>query len=293
MEFFIKNIWPILKKNIIEILALIGSIETIDSVVNIITEPDKKIEKVVLIFIIIVGGLLIIFKNRITKVHIFYIKGKDIRIKLVMGNILEQNASIIVPTNSTFDTKMENDFISVNSVQGQIQELYFKNNLSTLDTLIDNALKNNHNYTKLDDRKNSKQNQYEIGTTVEINYNGRRFYFLADSNINTNGQTVEPCIVNITDALARVWQYISESGHVETIAIPLLGTGRMGITNSREEILKQIIFSFVANNNTKKIAEELIICIRREDIKKFEMDLNTIIEYIDYVCKYQYDNSGI
>ena len=47
------------------------------------------------------------------------------------------------------------------------------------------------------------------------------------------------------------------------------------------------------NNNTKKIAEELIICIRKEDIKKYKINISTIVEYIDYVCKYQYDNYNI
>ena len=60
---------------------------------------------------------------------------------IVIGDLLKQNASIIVPTNSTFDTKIENDFISLKSVQGQVQDIYFKNNLQTLDILLSEGLK--------------------------------------------------------------------------------------------------------------------------------------------------------
>ena len=66
----------------------------------------------------------------------------------------------------------------------------------------------------------------------------------------------------------------------------------MGIINSREEIIKQIIFSFVVNNNTKKIANELIICIRKEDIKKFNIDIQEIVEYLKFMCKFQYTNEN-
>lgn len=293
MEYFFKNIWPILKKVFVEVFALIGIICSVDELLKLFYQPEEKFEQIIIFSILLLGFIIIIIKNIPPKKYSFFIKNKDIKIKLVIGDLLKQNASIIVPTNSTFDTKMENDFISLKSVQGQVQDKYFKNNINVLDVLIQEGLKNDKNYIKLKDRKGSKKNQYEIGTTVEVNYKDRRFYFLADSNINANGQTVDPNLTNITDALSRVWQFISECAHVETLAIPLLGTGRMGITNSREEILKQIIFSFVANNNTKKIAEELIICIRKEDIKKYKIDISTIIEYIDYVCKYQYDNYNI
>ena len=95
--------------------------------------------------------------------------------------------------------------------------------------------------------------------------------------------------MNITDALSRLWQHIGEFGHVEPIAIPIIGTGRMGIVSSREEIFKNIIFSFVANNTTKKIATELIVYIRKKDIKKYNIDVNQLIEYMKYTCKYQYE----
>ena len=166
-----------------------------------------------------------------------------------------------------------------------------------MDCLIEKELEN-IDYTILEDRKNSKTKRYEIGTTVEINHEGKRFYFLADSDVNEKGKTINPSTVNITDALSRLWLHIARYGHVEPIAIPIIGTGRMGIVDSREEILKYIIFSFVANNMSEKIATELIIYIRKEDIKKYNIDINEIIEYLKFTCKYQYErldntNDGI
>ena len=294
MDYFIKNIWPVIKKDIISILAYLGTIVTVNEVLAFF---KIDISQAILGISLILGIIVIIIVNWPRKEYIFNIKDRDIKIILKIGNILKEKNAIIVPTNSTFDTNMENDFISIHSVQGQVQEKYFKNNISTLDYLIEKELENRQ-FIELTDRDKSKNKRYEIGTTVEINQNGKRFYFLADSDINPKGKTINPSTMNITDSLSRLWQYIGEYGHVEPVAIPIIGTGRMGIVKSREEILKHIIFSFVANNTTKKIATELIIYIRREDIKKYNIDINEIVEYMKYTCKYQYErldnvNNGI
>lgn len=294
MEYFIKNIWPVLKKDVISILAYIGAIVTINDIFGFF---DVTISTKLYVIILIVGIIVVIVVNWPKREYLFNIKNRDIKIKLKIGDLLKEKAAIVVPTNSTFDTNTENDFISINSVQGQVQNKYFKNNITTLDYLIEKELEDKQ-YIELKDREKTKTKRYEIGTTVEINQNGYRFYFLADSDINAKGKTINPSTMNITDSLSRLWQHIGEYGHVEPIAIPIIGTGRMGIVDSREEILKHIIFSFVANNTTKKIATELIICIRKDDVKKYNIDTNKIVEYIKYTCEYQYEkikeiNNGI
>ena len=248
MDYVYKNIWPVIKKDIISILAYIGTIVTINEFFTLL---KIDIPQIVFWIALIIGVISIIIFNIPKKEYVFNIKNRDIKIILKVGDILKEKFAIVVPTNTTFDTKMENDFISIHSVQGQVQDKYFKNNISTLDCLIEKELENSP-FIELTDRKSSKNKKYEIGTTVEINQNGKRFYFLADSDINSKGQTINPSTMNITDALSRLWQHIGEVGHVEPIAIPIIGTGRMGIVSSREEIFKNIIFSFVANNTTKK-----------------------------------------
>lgn len=285
MDYVYKNIWPVIKKDIISILAYIGTIVTINEFFTLL---KIDIPQIVFWIALIIGVISIIIFNIPKKEYVFNIKNRDIKIILKVGDILKEKFAIVVPTNTTFDTKMENDFISIHSVQGQVQDKYFKNNISTLDCLIEKELENSP-FIELTDRKSSKNKKYEIGTTVEINQNGKRFYFLADSDINSKGQTINPSTMNITDALSRLWQHIGEVGHVEPIAIPIIGTGRMGIVSSREEIFKNIIFSFVANNTTKKISTELIVYIRKEDIKKYNIDINELIEYMKFTCKYQYE----
>lgn len=285
MEYLYKNIWPTIKKDCISILAFLGAVVTVNDIISFF---KLDIPQIIIIISLIIGTIVILLINKPKKEYVFNIKDRDIKIILKIGDILKEKFAIVVPTNTTFDTKMDNDFISIKSVQGQVQDKYFKNNISTLDCLMEKELENIP-FIELTDRKDTKNKKYDIGTTVEINQNGKRFYFLADSDINIKGQTINPSTMNITDALSRLWQHIGEFGHVEPIAIPIIGTGRMGIVSSREEIFKNIIFSFVANNTTKKIATELIVYIRKEDIKKYNIEVNELIEYMKYTCKYQYE----
>lgn len=288
MDYFWKNMWLILKKFMIEFFACLGIIATINEVIKLFITIEDKQSIIMNSILISVSVLIVVIRSIPKKEFVFKIKNKDIYIRIVIGDILKQKDTIIVPTNSTFDTMMEQEFISIKSLQGQIQSKYFNNNINTLDSLMTDQLKS-IKYNKLTDRKLTKNREYEIGTTIKINYSQRRFYFLANSNINSNGQTINPSMKQITEALSRLWQYISINGHCENLAIPLIGTGRMGIVNSREEVIKQIIFSFIASSCEKKVAPELKIYIRSEDIKKHNINMNEILEYLYYTSKYQYE----
>ena len=83
------------------------------------------------------------------------INGTDVKITLQVTDVLKNTGTIVIPTNTTFDTLMEDEFISVNSVQGQFQERFFQNNLKTLDTLIEKGLCGID--FEILDRKGSKQ----------------------------------------------------------------------------------------------------------------------------------------
>ncbi|MCL2859606.1 MAG: DUF6430 domain-containing protein [Oscillospiraceae bacterium] len=292
IEFFFQRYWNNIKSFFIRAFSSIGVSWTGIEILQFFFPNQSDVLNKMFILIIIVSIFISIILSWPKRQFEYSIKNKDVKIKLVIGNLLKQKGSKIVPTNTTFDTKTDSDFISMSSVQGQVQDKFFKNNIRTLDSLIENELKLT-NLVKTLDRKSSKNKQYSIGTTIEINQLGNRFYFVADSDINEKGQTVKPSYENILVTLESLWEYILENGHIETINIPLIGTGRMGIIQSREKILKQIIFSFMANNNTKKIANELVICIRPEDVQKYKIDIKEMKEYLEYMCRYYYENDSL
>ena len=138
MDYLYKNIWPIIKKDCISVLAFLGTIVTINEIFELF---KIDIPKVIFIISLILGMLVITIINKPKKEYVFNIKDRDIKIILKVGDILKEKFSIVVPTNTTFDTKTENDFISIHSVQGQVQDKYFKNNSRTLDNLMEKVKK--------------------------------------------------------------------------------------------------------------------------------------------------------
>lgn len=243
-----------------------------------------KTFKICIWFIVIVVLLSKCFKKK----YKYTIKNKDIDITLVVGNIFKEKGAKIIPTNTTFDTKTEGEFISEKSIQGQFQKKYYKNNLEDFNNLIASKLKGIP-IEKVLIRKKSKNKQYAIGTTIKVEQEGERFYFLAIADVNEYGKP-NSNFENLKLSFAKAWEFISEQGHMEPIVMPVLGTGRTGVNVSRQDVIKEIIFSFVATTRENKISDELKICIHPKDIKN--IDFIELQEYLEYLCKFYYANDN-
>ena len=221
----------------------------------------------------------------------FVISGSpDVSITLKVCNALRNSGAIIIPTNSTFDTNMDDEFISKKSLQGQYQIKYFKNNLQELDQLIYTSLEG-IKYVNLKDGRKTKTKQYSIGTVSKISGDNvkKRAYFLADSDINPNGKPIDVDVSDLTNALIGLWDYLCDDGNLENYSIPLLGTGKAGVKNaSRDDVVKEIVLSFLAATREHKITENLIICIHPKDFEKIHWD--DLCEFIKYQCLYSYNS---
>lgn len=208
----------------------------------------------------------------------------DVSITLKMCDALKNDGSVIIPTNSTFDTIMEDDFISKNSIQGQYQIKFFKKNITDLNSFLEKGLEGKKSI-ELKDGRTTNTKRYPIGTVSRVSGVGvkKRAYFLADSDINKNGIPENVDISDLTKALVNLWNSLSVVGNKEDYSIPLLGTGRAGVKNaSRDEVVKSIVISFLASTREHKITENLIICVHPLDFEKVHWD--ELCEYIRYQC---------
>lgn len=216
----------------------------------------------------------------------------DTRITLKVGNIIKHKGPYVIPTNSTFDTKMEKEFISKNSIQGSFQNKYYRNNIKQLDDEIEKSLQ----YvkpTKILARSKSKNKQYSLGTVAVVK---DTVYFLASSDINHNGVPVDPTVGTIKESLSGFWDFYLRNGNHLPLGIPLIGTGKAGIKTTHEEIVKMIINSYIdfLQNHTKLLTNELIIYIYPKDtISMNKINMDELKEYLSYCCKYKYYESKV
>lgn len=235
-----------------------------------------------ILLLIFAVSVYLSWENLIYKVNVK--SSPDVAITLKVCDALDNEGSVIIPTNSTFDTTMEEDFISKDSLQGQYQLKYFENSLLELDKLIDEGLKNK-NFVTLHDGRKTKKNRYPIGTVSKVSEGNikKRAYFLADSDIRPNGVPIDVEASIISEALVGLWDSLTEIRHMETCSIPLIGTGKAGAADvSRNDVVKQIVISFLAATKSHKITENLIICIHPQDYSK--IDWIELCEFLKYQC---------
>jgi len=85
--------------------------------------------------------LYVIVSHRLDKSYSVLVSNNDLKVGLQVKKIEKIEAdSYVIPTNTYFRTSTESDYISLQSVQGAIQEKIFKGKISVLDQLIRNSL---------------------------------------------------------------------------------------------------------------------------------------------------------
>lgn len=283
-----KNSWPNL---INRLLWILGTIWLIISLIHFFINPSPIPQSSDIFWQVLFGSTVAAIITTVPPLCFSEkIEDKDVAIKILIGDVFNQKGDIVLSTNSTFDTTFDNEFISPKSLQGQLSKREY-DKIEHLDQEIDEQL------IVIDPilihkRTKSKQNQYEIGTIIKLNHrSGFRSYWVAMADVNEHGK---PCgkFENLQICLESLWRFMGEKGHMNRLILPILGSGRTGINESRFTILKEIIFSFVAFAKEQKITEELTICIHPSDIKQENIDIYDLKKYLNFQCRYRYESKN-
>ena len=290
-RFIIKNTIKNFLYIMVNFLSILGAFLTIAECVHWMFNSDIVYNWFhdYVVLILIVSSVTSFWHNRVGLKYEYFINGTDVKITIQVGDVLANNSAVIIPTNTTFDTIMEDEFISINSVQGQFQKKYFENNLIQLDELLEKGVYGIE-YESIE-RQLTKCKRYPIGTASKITVDGKHFYFIAIADVNEYGKTINTKFENVQIALEGIWSQLESKGHIENLAIPLLGTGKAGIKDvTREKVIKEIVFSFVASSKERKITENLIINIHPSDLEHKDLNLKELDEYLKYMCKFRYSD---
>ena len=212
------------------------------------------------------------------------IDGYDVFINIKVGDVIEANQSCVISTNTIFQTDMS--IISPKSVQGQFTLKYYDHD-THLDGEINQVLKS-ANYQVVSELQSRGQTlkKYPVGTVVKVTPRNRTFYLLAVANMNPQGNAASDFNM-ISDALNRLWQYLGEAGDYEQeLLIPVLGTGRSRLTTTREEIIQEIINSFIAATTQKRVCDTLSIVIHSSDFYRFNLEMEDLKHFLIAQCRY-------
>ncbi len=228
------------------------------------------------VFLIVALLILLIslIKNKPKSTFSYKLRDKDNFIEVKVGDAFKNDGSLVIPINSHFDVSLGGNVQKSNSLQKRLINKYYGG-------------KEEHLELDISSKVDLTASPHDIGTTAEVEQGGKVFYLLANSRKNENNRAISS-IDDLLFSLAKLWENITtDSDRNSVITIPLIGTnhGRLKDIN-RENVAKEIIESYIEASKHMNIADKLIISIHPNDIKKGNIDLDGLDEFLRFSCEH-------
>ena len=214
----------------------------------------------------------------------YRLHGRDVWIEIRVDDIFNVSGAMVISTNSTFETRISGGPISRHSLQGQFTEKYYKDREEDLIRDLRASLEGIQPIPR-GDLDTEDHVEYDLGTVAKIRSAQQTVYMIAVAKMNEHG-TAGSSLNSVSQVLGTLWHYVGEQGELEPLSVPILGTGRARIMVQREEMVRQIVNSFVAACSEKRFCDELVIVISKSDYHKFQMDLQELGDYLYHTCRY-------
>jgi len=213
---------------------------------------------------------------------IFQVESLDTKIELSTKDMFKLKGAIVVPINNQFKVDPKGKILKADSVLAQTIKKYFDSQPDLLQNKLNKELGN--------PQYSNQQNNgcYDVGTVVKIHAKDRDLYFFANSALNERS-TVEPINQELMkQGLYDLWNFLSKAGDRDDYVVPLFGTG-YGHVTSRSATYKQILVSYLNSIGNHVYTKKLTICIHPTDLKKFEINLDELLQFTNYTTKYYHN----
>lgn len=213
----------------------------------------------------------------------YKLNGRDVSIAIAIGDVFSFPGTLVVGSNTTFDTRLSGSLIAANSVQGQFTTRYYADD-TQLATEVSSQLAS-HPSEQLQLPRVGNTARYKTGTVVRLNPKGRAAYFVALADLNPHG-IAESTFEALQIALGELWVYIGTRGLKEAIVVPVLGTGFSRLPQPRETVIHEIVRSFVAACSERVFSDHLTIVLSPRDAASHHIDLEELGSFLRYQCSY-------
>jgi len=226
------------------------------------------------IFASIIILTIVLVKNKPKTVFSYKLRDKDNFIEIKVGDAFNNSGSLVIPINNHFDVSLGGNVKKAKSLQNKlITEFYLG--------------KEEHLATDISEKIDQLLSPHDIGTTIEVEQNGKVFYLLVNSKKKQNNR-VESSVDDFLLSLSKLWTYIAlESGRNSVVTIPLISTNHGRITNiNRTTAIKEIIESYIDTSKSLNIADKMIISIHPNDLEKGNINLDEIDEFLKFSCQH-------
>lgn len=193
----------------------------------------------------------------------------DTKIRLVTGDLFEQDTSLVIGMADTFDIETPN-IIAQNSVQGQFLERVYRNDVPALRSDLAAALAGKPVMGTVTKAGNS--DRYKLGTVATISHLRKHYFCLAYTTLDEHNKAFSSIGV-LWEALERLWDEIRVKSNGEPVSVPVIGLGQSGMSTVLpiQDAIRFLILSFMFSSRKDRVCEELVIVVRRQDEKRVDM----------------------
>lgn len=214
------------------------------------------------------------------------VQGTDCTICVRVCDILKlREVALVVGTNTTFDTDLSDGTISPGSVQGQITTKLVASSIQLGRDIAHSLDQTAATDVPRDEKPYGNSKRYPIGTVAVVDVGTRRIYFAAIATLNAH-RVAHATRRDIADALPRIWEHIRERGGIDPIACPVLGSGFSRLDATREELVREIIRSFVPAARAGMFCRGLTIAISPRDFRDGYVNINDVGQFLAHECRY-------
>ncbi len=190
------------------------------------------------------------------------------KIRIIKGDLLEQEGHLVVGVCDTFDTELPN-IISPSSILGQTINNIFGGDVKALDKQLSQNLSKLRPVGEIN--KEGKKEKYGVGTVVPVQHAPRIIYFLAYCEMNERNEAFGT-VDGVWKSLISLWDKQSEIGNHGHISIPVIGGGqaRMSQLLPAQDSIRLIVLSFMFASRKHKISDELRIVVHHSDYDRLD-----------------------
>lgn len=203
-------------------------------------------------------------------------------IRVVEGDLFEQEGNIVVGMADTFDTEVPH-IISERSVQGQFLAKVYRNDRTALDSDLHRALARYTASPKFSEGQRALGNMqaYPIGTVASIQNPMRKFFFcLAYTEMNERHEA-QATVDGIWRSLNCLWNEVRSRSNGDPVSIAVIGGGQARISQHlpAQDSIRLIALSYVFASREEKVCDRLSIIVRPQDVADLDMfELQTFLK---------------
>ena len=233
-------------------------------------KPEGLVWYSALVGVAVLGG---IWRAWPTQRIEFSIPGSDSSCAIRFGDVFAGTGVVVIPVNEYFDGEL-GDHVSEKSLHGQVIKDVMAGQSKTFVDLTSEALEGVTPEESGVARSSGRRNRYAIGTVARVDFNERRYLFVALSRTDLLSLKASATVHDLWTCLAGVWRGIREYSNGQPVRIPLIGSGLSGIGLPPGNLIEIIVTSFLVYTKERKVADRVTLVLPRRLVRS--LDLNSI-----------------